>query len=497
MNEPILVVDDIEDWRDTVSGLLEEEGYLVKTASSMEEALTLLETVSFCLAVLDVRLDESDEGNRDGLELMHKINRLYPTVRVIILTGYADVAMVQEALQPDETGTSAAFGFIQKTEMEDLLDSIRRAAKRPPKFVPSQECEITLTLTPGERLSVRARGDIGFADTSTQSLTLRPDEFAYWADEGRLNPRLHRALVKRTGKDLYKLLFEDHPSMQRVYQLALGRTSKKQYLHIVFETNRDLLSLPVEFLHSEDHSEYLVLLHPFIRQIQGVTTRKSPITAGFIHGLVDSGKKIRVLILTSNTEPSIPLIDEMAADLRDLLLGVPWIDLTYVDSDHATAARAAKLLRRCEYHIVHYIGHGMFEEGSPEKSHLVFWKKKNRSGGVERIFGNRLRLLLQDGETSLFHLTCCQGTQSGGLSDLVEDDYLGIADSIIKAGVPSVLGYRWPVCAMRAKEMVEAFYKEFLKCGSPQFALLHARKELAMQDKDDLTWLSPMLIIQS
>ncbi|MBN1933458.1 MAG: response regulator, partial [Anaerolineae bacterium] len=112
----VLVVDDLPDVRTTLSGLLSDEGYDVRSASSRAEALRIMKDVErFHVAVLDVRLDESDEENRDGLSLMHDIKAQYPAVAVIILTGYADVKMVREALQPNQEGVSPAFGFLEKS----------------------------------------------------------------------------------------------------------------------------------------------------------------------------------------------------------------------------------------------------------------------------------------------------------------------------------------------------------------------------------------------
>jgi hypothetical protein len=44
--------------------------------------------------------------------------------------------------------------------------------------------------------------------------------------------------------------------------------------------------------------------------------------------------------------------------------------------------------------------------------------------------------------------------------------------------------------------MALAFYRSLLEQGSPEIALWSARCELAALDKDDLTWLSPILIHQ-
>jgi CheY-like chemotaxis protein len=123
-------VEDLPDFRATTAGLLRDEGYAVRAAASLEEALALLEAEPFDVAVLDVRLDESDESNQDGLRLMHQISQQYPSTASIILTGYANVEMVRDALQPDRTGHSPAFGFLQKSEISQLTQSVSEAVLR-------------------------------------------------------------------------------------------------------------------------------------------------------------------------------------------------------------------------------------------------------------------------------------------------------------------------------------------------------------------------------
>jgi len=120
----VLIVDDLPDWRVTLSGLLIDQGYDVQVASSLDDAMNLLESESFHVAILDVRLDESDEDNRDGLVLMRRIKERWPSVEVIILTGYADVSMAQEALNPTHHGERLAHSFLEKTQTNLLLERV-------------------------------------------------------------------------------------------------------------------------------------------------------------------------------------------------------------------------------------------------------------------------------------------------------------------------------------------------------------------------------------
>jgi len=106
-----------------------------------------------------------------------------------------------------------------------------------------------------------------------------------------------------------------------------------------------------------------------------------------------------------------------------------------------------------------------------------------------------LKMLLGQSEVRLVYLSCCYGTATGASQTSLDDDFLGLADAVAQAGVPSVLGFRWPVSDDGARRLALAFYKSLLEQGSPEIALWNARCELAI-NRNDTTWLSPVLIHQ-
>jgi CheY-like chemotaxis protein len=120
----ILVVDDIEDWRVTLSGLLLDEGYEVEVADSSANALALLDAHTFDLALLDVRLVESEDGNTEGLTLASKIRDIRPRVKIVFITGYDTPEMVRQAREPDANGLTLAEDLIPKHKTESLLQVI-------------------------------------------------------------------------------------------------------------------------------------------------------------------------------------------------------------------------------------------------------------------------------------------------------------------------------------------------------------------------------------
>ncbi len=148
----ILVVDDLPDWRATLSGILLDEGYEVRVAGDCGEALRLLEIERFHIAILDVRLDEADEDNLDGLLLMHEIKKRDPTIVIIILTGYyVSVKIVQETLQPNRGGVSPAFIILDKSETDQLPEHVKHAFERVVRvntILKIQDAEQLLPLLP-------------------------------------------------------------------------------------------------------------------------------------------------------------------------------------------------------------------------------------------------------------------------------------------------------------------------------------------------------------
>lgn len=113
----IYVVDDDEAMRDSMTWLLEGEGYTVACYDSGESFLAAYhEGMRGCL-VLDVRMPEMS-----GLEMHELLVNRGSVLPVIFVTGHGDVPMAVSALQ------RGACDFIEKPfHNEDLLSRIQRA----------------------------------------------------------------------------------------------------------------------------------------------------------------------------------------------------------------------------------------------------------------------------------------------------------------------------------------------------------------------------------
>ncbi|HVL29296.1 MAG TPA: sigma-54 dependent transcriptional regulator [Sphingomicrobium sp.] len=117
----VLVVDDEADIRDLVAGVLEDEGYAVRTAADSTSALDAIEDRRPSLVLLDVWL----QGSRlDGLQLLEQIKSRDVTLPVIMISGHGNLDTAVAAIR------EGAVDFIEKPfEAGKLLHLVGRATE--------------------------------------------------------------------------------------------------------------------------------------------------------------------------------------------------------------------------------------------------------------------------------------------------------------------------------------------------------------------------------
>ncbi len=112
MAPDILIVDDEEDIRDLISGILEDDGYSTRTAADCDACLEAIAERRPALIILDIWL----QGSRlDGLELLDVIRTEHPGVPVIIISGHGNIETAVSAIK------KGAYDFIEKPFKADRL----------------------------------------------------------------------------------------------------------------------------------------------------------------------------------------------------------------------------------------------------------------------------------------------------------------------------------------------------------------------------------------
>ncbi len=119
MRNEVLVVDDNSDIRLLISGILRDKGLVVREAANFDQALIEINKKIPDVAVIDVKLDKSDN---DGIELLTHLKKIDEEVPVIMISGHANVQMAVDSLK------LGAFEFMQKPfSSERLINFVSRA----------------------------------------------------------------------------------------------------------------------------------------------------------------------------------------------------------------------------------------------------------------------------------------------------------------------------------------------------------------------------------
>ncbi|MCF8720953.1 response regulator transcription factor [Nitrospina gracilis] len=94
MDHSILLIDDEEILRKTLSDDLEEEGFHVTTAVNGEEGLEQFKTQHPDLVIVDLIME-----GMNGIQVSQEIKKLQPNAPVMILTGHGTLESAIDALQ--------------------------------------------------------------------------------------------------------------------------------------------------------------------------------------------------------------------------------------------------------------------------------------------------------------------------------------------------------------------------------------------------------------
>ena len=121
MQNSILIIDDERGIRDTLRGVLEDEGFTVETAESGEAGLVKAQTQSFGCILLDIWLGDGI----DGLETLAKLKEEGNDAAVVMISGHGNI---ETAVKSTKLG---AFDFIEKPlSLERTVITVKNALRQ-------------------------------------------------------------------------------------------------------------------------------------------------------------------------------------------------------------------------------------------------------------------------------------------------------------------------------------------------------------------------------
>src|SRR6266704_1675765 len=252
------------------------------------------------------------------------------------------------------------------------------------------------------------------------------------------------ALLIDVGKRLYRTIFSDDET-QVLLQQWQEQTNYHHQISIVSTLPR-VLSLPWELLHDEQGFLALRSDHPISIVRRLPHTGQSTLTTSF-------KLPLRILLITARPDGA-GFVDPRSIS-RELLDEVQeHIDIGIIEMEFLRPATLAALRARLEdtqrpVHIVHFDGHGTFDE-QKGKGLLAF---ENANGRLAPVNGAELARILGNRGIRLAVLTACQTAKSSA-----QDAFSSVATQLLQGGIDAVVAMSAGFLVTSAVYLVEAFY---------------------------------------
>lgn len=127
-------------------------------------------------------------------------------------------------------------------------------------------------------------------------------------------------------------------------------------------------------------------------------------------------------------------------------------------------------LRKEEWHVVHFVGHGRFH-GETGAGEILL---RGERGGVRYVEGRKLASALRGRQMPrLVVLNACESARTRE-----DDSFAGVAPSLVWHGVPAVVAMQYPISDAAAIDWVGRFYREIVEEQPVDAALAIAKREM-------------------
>ncbi len=242
----------------------------------------------------------------------------------------------------------------------------------------------------------------------------------------------------------------------------------------------ELANLPWELLYDRSDNWFLALSDhtPVVRYVQ------LPVQPRAVHVTLP----LRVLVIRS--EPlDYPQLDleaewaQVAAALGELTDAGA---LVFTELAAPTLGELRRVLLRDTFHVLHYMGHGGFDQ---QRGGVLMFT--DRAGRGRPVTAGDLGVLLHDHTSMrLAVLNACQA----GRTDPA-DPFAGVADTLVRRGIPAVIAMQFEVSDDAAIEFAPALYGAVAAGRPVDAAVAEARK--AMYTISPLEWATPVLYLRA
>lgn len=288
----------------------------------------------------------------------------------------------------------------------------------------------------------------------------------------------------REMKKFGSLLFQEavNGAVRDFYQKCRGQADRESCgIRLRLSLDQSVDELPWEFLCVNDDFVALNPRSPVVRYIEGAASSS----------LVKVEDHLRVLVVIAKPSDEVPLDtdaekESITAALKPLT-DEGAVRLTFIEGNN-TWEKLMNALLPNRTHILHFIGHGAFDEKNGEGVLLM----ADADGNTMVVDSERLRVLVQGkSRLALVVLNSCLGAQGDDAQP-----FSSVGAGLVKSGIPAVIAMQFEISDDAARAIAETFYTSLALNMPVDAALTEARRRIFLSDRNSLEWATPILYMQ-
>ena len=242
-----------------------------------------------------------------------------------------------------------------------------------------------------------------------------------------------------------------------------------------------LAALPWEMLYDRDSQAYLCRQEPLVRQVEGphppsALAIKPPLQ---VLAVVSSPRGLQPLDVAVERKH---LEEALAQHVRSGRVRLEWVE-------HATWEELHDRLLRRPWHVLHFIGHGTFDDAADEGLIALV----GSDGRADFVNASSLADLLHEASPTP-RLVVLNSCESGASSS--DDPFSGTAAALARSGIQSVAAMQFTISDRAALAFARGFYTALANGRTIDEAMRSGRIGILGLGRGTLEWVTPVLYVR-
>jgi CHAT domain/WD domain, G-beta repeat len=291
--------------------------------------------------------------------------------------------------------------------------------------------------------------------------------------------------IKAFGERLYQALFHDdlRVSLERSLSEAAAKGAGLR-LRLRLSDTPELAELPWEFLYDQARNRFMCLSDrtPLVRFLE-VPDPPRPLPVS---------PPLRILVMISSPRDAgfAELdVEQEWTRLHGVLSGLEQAGMVQLERlETATLSALRQRLRRDDWHVLHFIGHGGFDPHAQDGVLVL----EDQAGGSRLVTAQALGVPLHNHDAlRLVVLNACEGARSDPT-----DPFAGTAQTLIQQGIPAVVAMQFEITDPAAIAFTGELYAAVAD-GYPLDAALSQARQAIYTDVSEVEWATPVLYLRA